>query len=179
MKARSQLGLFDRASYAIDASFGTVTRTLLADGAWFDYGQGFLTGHEALLQELTERVRFHEESRVMYERTVAVPRLVASLPADGPVLPVLECARQAISARYDEQFTRLSLGYYRGGRDSVAWHGDYVARKLPRATVATISLGAPRPFYGCDRYPACRHTTNDRPTPRPAGGGAPPAGGAS
>ncbi len=29
---------------------------------------------------------------------------------------------------------------------------------------------SPRPFYGCDRYPSCRYTTNDRPLP--AGGGA-------
>jgi len=68
------------------------------------------------------------------------------LPQDGPIPPVLEAARRAISARYGENFTRLSLGYYRDGRDSVAWHGDYVARRLPSATVATISVGAPRSF---------------------------------
>lgn len=147
MKARSQLGLFDTSSYAIDAAFATLTRTQLTDGAWFDYGQGFVTGHEALLQELTQRVRFHEERRVMYERTVAVPRLVAALPADGVIPPVLEFARQALSARYGEHFDRVSLGYYRNGHDSVAWHGDYIARKLEEATVATISLGAPRQFY--------------------------------
>jgi hypothetical protein len=109
MTARSQLGLFDSRTYAIDADFASLRRTQLTSGAWFDYGQGFLSGHEALLQELTQRVRFHEESRVMYERTVAVPRLVASLPADGVVPPVLELARQAISARYGEQFDRVSL----------------------------------------------------------------------
>ena len=34
--------------------------------------------------------------------------------------------------------------------------------------------GSPRPFYGCDRYPACRHTTNDRPVLTRRGGGALP-----
>jgi alkylated DNA repair dioxygenase AlkB len=28
----------------------------------------------------------------------------------------------------------------------VAWHGDRVARELPEATVALVSLGVPRPF---------------------------------
>jgi alkylated DNA repair dioxygenase AlkB len=40
----------------------------------------------------------------------------------------------------------VSLGYYRNGEESVAWHGDYVARKLPTAQVATISVGEPRRF---------------------------------
>jgi alkylated DNA repair dioxygenase AlkB len=30
--------------------------------------------------------------------------------------------------------------------DSVAWHSDTIARTLPRALVATVSLGAPRRF---------------------------------
>jgi alkylated DNA repair dioxygenase AlkB len=34
----------------------------------------------------------------------------------------------------------------RDGQDSVAWHGDQVARELPRAPVATVSVGAPRRF---------------------------------
>ena len=44
------------------------------------------------------------------------------------------------------QFERLSAALYRDGRDGVAWHGDHVARPLPEALVATISVGAPRRF---------------------------------
>jgi alkylated DNA repair dioxygenase AlkB len=147
MIARSQLGLFDAPSYDLDTTFSTLTRVPLSQDAWFEYGQGFLSGHEALMQRLQSSVRFHAEARMMYEREVAVPRLVASLPADGPVPELLELARAALSQRYGESFDRLSLGYYRDGRDSVAWHGDYVARKLESATVATISLGSPRKFF--------------------------------
>ena len=143
----SQLSLFDGSAYRIDPTFSTLSRTELREGAWFDYGPSFLSGHDALMQELVTTVHFHAESRVMYERRVAVPRLVASLPADGPVPALLELARGALSTRYGESFDRISLGYYRTGRDSVAWHGDYVARKLSAATVATISLGAPRSFF--------------------------------
>lgn len=147
MSTQSQLGLFDSAHSGIDETFSSLIRTELSEGAWLEYGQGFLQGHQALMQELLATVRLHSESRVMYERTVAVPRLVASLPDDGPVPGLLEVARAALTARYAESFDRLSLGYYRDGQDSVAWHGDYIARKLQNATVATISLGEPRTFF--------------------------------
>lgn len=134
----------------IGGSFAGLTRTALAcppgEEAWFDYCPAWLEGHESVLDELARSVRWRQEERVMYERTVSVPRLYATLPDDGAVPAVLEQARSLLSQHYGENFERLSLGYYRDGRDSVAWHGDYVARRMPRATVATISVGAPRPF---------------------------------
>jgi alkylated DNA repair dioxygenase AlkB len=145
--ARSQLGLFTARELEIDTSFSKLTRTELADGAWYDYAPGWLSGHERLLQELVGNVRWHQEERAMYERVVSVPRLYATLPHDGHIPMLLEDARRALEARYAEDFERLSLGYYRSGADSVAWHGDYVARRLPSATVATISVGAPRAFH--------------------------------
>jgi alkylated DNA repair dioxygenase AlkB len=144
--ARSQLGLFAPSQREIDTSFSRLARTELTDGAWYDYAPGWLSGHESLLQELAGSVRWHQEERAMYERVVAVPRLYATLPQDGGIPTVLEAARQALGVHYAEDFERLSLGYYRTGKDSVAWHGDYVARRLPSATVATISVGAPRTF---------------------------------
>jgi len=38
------------------------------------------------------------------------------------------------------------LGFYRDGRDSVAWHGDTSGRRVPTTIVAIVSLGNPRPF---------------------------------
>jgi alkylated DNA repair dioxygenase AlkB len=145
--ARSQLGLFAANSRGIDVRFSKLARTELTDGAWYDYAPGWLSGDEGLLQELVGGVRWHQEERAMYERVVAVPRLYATLPQDGPIPGIVEQARRALGQRYGENFERLSLGYYRDGRDSVAWHGDYVARRLPTATVATISVGAPRTFH--------------------------------
>jgi alkylated DNA repair dioxygenase AlkB len=145
--ARLQLGLFAANQRGIDLGFSTLARTQLTDGAWYDYAPGWLSGDEGLLQELIGSVRWHREERVMYERVVAVPRLYATLPQDSPIPSVLLDARRSLGRRYGEDFERLSLAYYRDGRDSVAWHGDYVARRLPTATVATISLGAPRTFH--------------------------------
>jgi len=58
----------------------------------------------------------------------------------------LRRAQLLLGARYGEDFARIGLACYRDGRDSVAWHGDHVAREMPMAVVATVSLGAPRPF---------------------------------
>ncbi|MBO0876702.1 MAG: alpha-ketoglutarate-dependent dioxygenase AlkB, partial [Pseudonocardia sp.] len=44
------------------------------------------------------------------------------------------------------EFTQVGANLYRDGTDSVAWHGDRVARDLPTATVALVSLGGVRPF---------------------------------
>lgn len=146
MAASAQLGLFGRGEVAFDETFAEVERTSLSRGAWFDYAPGWLCGHEEVFDALVESMRWHQERREMYDRTVVVPRLYALVPNDGEGHPALEAIRQALSARYAEALTRISLGYYRDGRDSVAWHGDQVARRLPNAIVATVSVGAPRRF---------------------------------
>jgi alkylated DNA repair dioxygenase AlkB len=82
----------------------------------------------------------------MYERVVDVPRLVAELPDDGPGHPVLDQATAALSRHYGLALTRISLAYYRDGRDSVAWHGDRLGRLVDDTVVAILSLGEPRRF---------------------------------
>lgn len=145
-----QRGLFDALSVArtpeFDRSFAGLSRTQLEDDAWFDYAQAWVSNEGALFESLAASVRWRHEQRQMYDRIVDVPRLYATLPADGDVPPLVTEMQRALSDRYGEPFTRISLGYYRDGRDSVAWHGDYVARRLPRALVATVSVGAPRRF---------------------------------
>lgn len=146
MSAGLQLGMFGREAASIDASFSTLQRTLLEPDAWYDYAPGWLRGHESVFEALVSSVRWRSEQREMYDRVVDVPRLYAVLPDDGPTLTIVETMRRALSRRYAEEFVRTSLGYYRDGKDSVAWHGDYVARRLPNAIVATVSTGAPRRF---------------------------------
>ena len=76
------------------------------------------------------------------------PRLVAAfgtgeLPAD---LEMIGEMSEALSNRYGAKLERITCNLYRDGRDSVAWHGDRIARNLPTATVAILSLGEPRAF---------------------------------
>jgi alkylated DNA repair dioxygenase AlkB len=129
-----------------ERALSRIRRIVLDDEAWVEHLPGWVAGHEALLDHLARTTAWRSEQRMMYERMVDVPRLVATLPADGPGHPILEEIRTLLSTRYQTPFVNLSLGYYRTGSDSVAWHGDTTARELPQAIVATVSLGEPRKF---------------------------------
>jgi alkylated DNA repair dioxygenase AlkB len=138
---------FDRSAPALDdRALARLRHVALDDGAWVEHAASWVTGQDALMAALADGTTWREEQRKMYDRLVTVPRLVAALPADGPGHPLLEQMRASLSARYGAAFARISLGYYRSGADSVAWHGDTIARQLPDALVATVSLGGPRRF---------------------------------
>jgi alkylated DNA repair dioxygenase AlkB len=137
--------LLGREEPRCDPELTALERTQLTDGAWIDLARGWVVGHATLFDELRARAPWREESRKMYDRRVDVPRLVAVLE-EGARPPVVEAMRLALERRYATTFPRVSVALYRDGRDSVAWHGDYVARNLPEALVATVSLGAPRTF---------------------------------
>lgn len=80
---------------------------------------------------------------------VATPRLIARWPyRSGEVAlpPVLEEIRRALSTHYGREFDSVSANLYRDGRDSVAWHGDRIARTVADPLVAIVSLGHPRRF---------------------------------
>jgi alkylated DNA repair dioxygenase AlkB len=143
----TQRNLFDRGEPRVHpARLVDRRRVALDESAWVEYLPGFVSGQEALMDALVGSTRWHSERREMYDRMVEVPRLVAALPDDGPGHRLLQDIRTVLAAEYRVDFPRLGLGYYRNGADSVAWHGDYVARKLPEALVATVSLGEPRRF---------------------------------
>jgi alkylated DNA repair dioxygenase AlkB len=86
----------------------------------------------------------------MYDAVVDVPRLTRFY-GSGEELPhpVLEECRMALSEGYQgelgEDFVTVGLCLYRGGRDSVAWHGDRVGRSRTQDTmVAILSVGESR-----------------------------------
>jgi alkylated DNA repair dioxygenase AlkB len=141
-----QLGFFDREAIGFDAALSSLRREHIGHGAWLDYAQNAVRGQVQLFEHLARSTRWHEASQQMYDKTVATPRLYAVLPDDGPGHPVLEAIRSELERRYGERFPRLSLALYRDGRDSVAWHGDRVARRMAHALVATVSVGGTRRF---------------------------------
>jgi alkylated DNA repair dioxygenase AlkB len=129
-----------------------VERRPLSDGAWVDLRPAFVTAADELFDALASVVPWHEEQMHIYDKTVRVPRLLAGY-AQGEALPhpVLDEARSALNAHYADElgkpFVSAGLCLYRDGSDSVAWHGDRIARESPRDTmVAIVSLGATRPF---------------------------------
>lgn len=129
---------------------GSVERTVLGRGAWIDLRRGWVSGSDALFRRLADVVPWRAERRAMYEREVAVPRLLCWY-GEGVVLPdpLLEEARELLSSSYGDElgepFRTAGLCFYRDGRDSVAWHGDRIGRSRREDTmVAIVSLGAPR-----------------------------------
>jgi len=76
------------------------------------------------------------------------PRLTADgLDADGRgLVPVLDEMRAALDCRYERDFDSIHLALYRDGRDSVAWHGDRIARTITDPVIAVLGLGEPRRF---------------------------------
>lgn len=142
-----QSSLFDGGDTAPDAAFSTLVRHELTAGAWVDHAPGWLSGADTLFQWLLDNAPWRESTQVIYDKTVVTPRLVASFGVDGAALPPpLEAIRAALAARYQRDFDSVGANLYRDGRDSVAWHGDRIARTVRDPLVATVSLGHPRRF---------------------------------
>lgn len=141
-----QLDLFATGAPAFDAELRSLQRTTLSHGAWIDHAPGWVSGHDALFDELERGLDWRRETMKMYDKTVVVPRLLARVDREGAGQPLIEGMRQALSAHYREEFIFTTAALYRDGSDSVAFHGDTTARDMIEATVATVSLGAPRRF---------------------------------
>ena len=129
---------------------GAVDRIVLGEGAWLDVRRGWVSGADSLFDRLLPCVPWRAERRVMYDRTVDVPRLLCFYDEGECLpLPLLEEARDALGCHYapelGEPFRTAGLCLYRDGRDSVAYHGDRIGRSRTEDTmVAILSLGAPR-----------------------------------
>ncbi len=124
----------------------------LGGGAWLELNRGWMGGADELFDRLVDIVSWREEERVMYDRMVAVPRLVASYAEDDDLPdPDLTDARRALNERYGDgsagPLRTVGICLYRDGRDSVAWHGDRIGRGRSVDTlVAILSIGSRRRF---------------------------------
>ena len=131
---------------------GRVRRHHLSRGAWLDQLSGWVTGSEPVLEVLLGDIGWREDRRQMYEREVAVPRLLRWYGGDETLPhPVLTEARAVLNRHYGaelgEHFVTAGMCLYRDGRDSVAWHGDRIGRGRSSDTmVAIVSFGSPRPL---------------------------------
>lgn len=132
----------------IDRDFATASMRQLGEDAWVEVVPGWVTGSDRLFDAVLDAGQWASHEMVMYDDIVVQPRLqttwhMGELPAD---LDVLRAMGAALSARYRTALPRVTANLYRDGNDSVAWHGDRVARDLPDAIVACVSLGHRRPF---------------------------------
>ena len=110
-----------------------------------DHAPGWLRGADDLFAYFVETAPWAQRERRLYDKTRPEPRLTAFYDNDDLPRPLQEiCA--ALSARYGVDFDSILLNLYRDGRDSVAWHGDRIARTVPDPNVATVTLGHRRSF---------------------------------
>lgn len=100
-------------------------RVVLGGGAWIDHLPGWLAGAtDELFARLCQEVPWRAERRMMYDREVAVPRLLCFY-GEGDQLPhpLLAQARETLSQHYAEElgepFRTAGLCLYRDDRDSV------------------------------------------------------------
>ncbi len=100
---------------------------------------------QAWFARLRVQVDWQAQQRPMYDRVVAVPRLLASyrldaLPPGLALPPLLERVQALVPAPYNT----AGLNLYRDGRDSVAMHHDTLHTLAPGQPIVLVSLGAPR-----------------------------------
>ena len=139
-----QPSLFGESEPIPDAGFPGLERLDLDPASWLDYAPGWLAGDARLYDFLADAVKWEQPEVRMYDKMVKTPRLVGHVdPVSHPVLGEMV---GLLSGHYGITMDRVSVGWYRTGADSVAWHGDRIARELPHSIVATVSLGGPRRF---------------------------------
>jgi alkylated DNA repair dioxygenase AlkB len=168
-----QLGLFAQSSAALDASFSTLRRRWLDEGAWIDHAPGWVRGSDGLFFAVLASYRWGQRTRWMYERRVREPRLTAwwELASGEPLrVPILEEMRLRLSDHYGEVFDSAGFNLYRDGRDSVAWHGDRIEKEIAEPVVALVSLGEPRRFLLRPKGGG-RAATSSSPAARPSAPG--------
>jgi alkylated DNA repair dioxygenase AlkB len=134
-----QLTLFDSAE------------TLVADD---DRGRIVYTPHfvdaataEGWFVELRRGVKWRSERRMMYDREVDVPRMVAHFrldPAEEFIPGALIVAADRVGEKLGVPFNGVGLNLYRDGRDSVAPHNDHLNEIRKGFPIALVSLGATR-----------------------------------
>ncbi|MBX2802868.1 MAG: alpha-ketoglutarate-dependent dioxygenase AlkB [Myxococcales bacterium] len=143
---QTQARLFSRGTSGLGPLGHGLERIELGAGSWLELQRGWLLGDDVLFDQLVSTLPWVHGERRMYDRTVQVPRLVASVPADHELPPLLIQASAQLSVRHDRPVDRISFALYRDGRDSVAFHGDRMGGQVQDCIVAILSLRGPRRF---------------------------------
>jgi alkylated DNA repair dioxygenase AlkB len=144
-----QPSLFGSPASSFDATFSRVQRIHLDADSWLDHVPEWVSGSDALFEQVLVSRRWGQRSRWMYDRRVIEPRLTApwSLESGVPLEPIiLDEMRLVLGARYGVVFDSAGFNLYRDGQDSVAWHGDKIRKEIEDPIIPLVSLGEPRKF---------------------------------
>jgi alkylated DNA repair dioxygenase AlkB len=129
-----------------DMSFDGLVRHQVDQTSWLDYVPGWLHDHGELFDELLRDAPWQQRTRHMYDALVLEPRMVAWWDLASTLPDRLAQIRTTLTSRYRVPIDSTLVNLYRDGRDSVAWHGDTVRKRLGQPLVFTVSLGHCRRF---------------------------------
>jgi len=113
------------------------------------YQPGFVDGALARkwFEAVRESVAWQSDRRMMYDREVDVPRLLAHFrlrPPAAATPPVIREIADRVIAQTGVPFNGVGLNFYRDEKDSVAPHNDHLYELVPGNPIALVSLGEVR-----------------------------------
>ena len=126
-----------------------------------DYFPVFLSAVESkgLFQQILNELVFQQNQIKIFGKAIAVPRLEAYFSLNGekygysgqqlknqPFPAFLNELRLRIEARTKNTYNALLINLYRDGQDSNGWHADNEKSLGSNPSIASLSLGAERPF---------------------------------
>jgi alkylated DNA repair dioxygenase AlkB len=128
--------------------FGPGPQLLLDDASGrIEYRPGALDAAtaDAWFATLQRDIPWRSERRLMYERELDVPRLMASYRLADPALPAtVRDAAALASEAFGVAFNAVGLNLYRDADDSVAPHNDRLGDLVEGHPIVLLSLGAAR-----------------------------------
>ena len=125
------------------------------------YYPKFLTDAQSkrLMQHIMSEALLEQNEITLFGKKIKVPRLEAYFAMNGEqygysgqTLTVhafpsyLDELRQKVQKLTGHQFNALLINYYRDGQDSNGWHADDEKALGTNPSIASLSLGAARPF---------------------------------
>jgi len=99
---------------------------------------------QRLFARLLDVMPWRSERRMMYEREVDVPRLVAKADIEELLPDELARAVPVVERLVGTRFTSIGMNLYRDGNDSVAPHNDKIRELIADRPIALLSLGSAR-----------------------------------
>ncbi len=142
--------------------FSEEKTTLKLPNAELIYIPNFLSTSRATqyFEELKETTNWQEDNITIFGKTYKQPRLTALFAENNtpytysnitihpqPFTPELLDIKKNIEQEIDHRFTSVLLNLYRDGSDSNGWHADNEKELGKNPVIASVSLGAVRPFH--------------------------------
>ena len=150
----TQLGLFEQGPRSL---FDDATGGVLYTPNWLATEPA-----DEVFERLRAEIDWRAERRLMYERELDVPRLLASFRLDSVDLPTW---LGELGARLRDElavpFNSVGLNLYRDQHDSVAPHNDRLHELVAGHPIALLSFGAIRPMQIRAKRPPRRLLTID------------------